>query len=390
MSRIWDSVSLESTLAVDVPIQSQEGDNAMLLKSPLKDLQAMSNQREILLADQEAKVVAGAVRKQFAEALQGHVVESQWGDGFGARSCELAHLALASLDAVGQSRRLCVVRLFIDVIQAFASIVVALCLPMEERASDARTLLAASGLSNTDIDSILADGHAAEEWRGTSEHLLAVVSGFQREQWVAADYHGGVMCPQVGTTAGVPLAGLVACAAISTCTRRIKGRLLDDGLLMILDGDEAQRWLDPEGRMRWPSDEAFANVGIVDDDVYAHLCPASEVEPAIARMATIIFEEYTKSGLSLHLQAMKTACLVTWQGEGSLGMRRHFEETISSHQEAPFTVFGKTLVLPATQAYRHVGCWARANMRHDREVALKSAIMKSAAKPLMRHVLRNT
>ena len=51
---------------------------------------------------------------------------------------------------------------------------------MEERVLDARALLAASGLGDAETSSILADGHAAEEWRGTSEHLLAVVSGFQR------------------------------------------------------------------------------------------------------------------------------------------------------------------------------------------------------------------
>ena len=102
----------------------------MLVKSHIKDQQSMSNQREILLADQEAKNIAGTLRRRLASSLDGHIVESQWGDGFGVRSCELAHLASSSFDAIGQAKRLCVVRLFIDVVQAFASIVVALCLPL--------------------------------------------------------------------------------------------------------------------------------------------------------------------------------------------------------------------------------------------------------------------
>ena len=173
--------------------------------------------------------MAGALRKQFASSLEGHIVDSQWGDGFGARSCELAHLALTSLGAIGHSRRLCVAMFSLDVIQAIASIVVALCLPMEERVADARELLVVAGFGDLGIDSIFADGHAADEWRGTSEHLLAVVSGFQTGQWISTDCHGGVFCSKVGTMAGVPLAGLIACAAISMRTRRIKKRLRGEG-----------------------------------------------------------------------------------------------------------------------------------------------------------------
>ena len=120
--------------------------------------------------------------------------------------------------------------------------------------------------------------------------------------------------------------------------------------------------------MAWPADDEFSNIGIVDDDVYAHVCVAADVTPSLGRMATVVFEEYTRSGLDLHLQVMKTACLVTWQGDGSTEARREFEQTVATHQGISFDVFGVAHVLPTTKAYKHVGFWTRANTSHDREV----------------------
>lgn len=54
-----------------------------------------------------------------------------------------------------------------------------------------------------------------------------------------------------------------------------------------------------------------SNIGIVDDDVDAHACEASNITASLRRMAKVVFEEYTRSGLGLHFQATKTACLVT-------------------------------------------------------------------------------
>ena len=45
---------------------------------------------------------------------------TQWGDGFGAKICELAHLGVEGWRSVGCARSLCVVTLFCDVVQAYA------------------------------------------------------------------------------------------------------------------------------------------------------------------------------------------------------------------------------------------------------------------------------
>ena len=49
---LMDPVSVEATLSLDVPMSCQGGDAAMLLKGPLKTLQALDNQRHICLSNQ--------------------------------------------------------------------------------------------------------------------------------------------------------------------------------------------------------------------------------------------------------------------------------------------------------------------------------------------------
>ena len=78
---------------------------------------------------------------------------------------------------------------------------------------------------------ILQENADSREWGDTSEHFKALVAAFQENQWAATDFDGGVMCSTVGTSAGVPLAGLVAATALSKVTRRIQSRLVAEGLV---------------------------------------------------------------------------------------------------------------------------------------------------------------
>ena len=50
----------------------------MLIKSPIKSAQELTNMREVLLADQEPKLVGSVLRERFAASLHGNIVESQF------------------------------------------------------------------------------------------------------------------------------------------------------------------------------------------------------------------------------------------------------------------------------------------------------------------------
>ena len=86
---------------------------------------------------------------------------------------------------------------------------------------------------------------------------------------------------------------------------------------------------------------------------------------------------------------LMTACLATWRDDGCKEAQRSFDARLCSHGGIFFDVFGTQHTLPATQAYKHVGCWTRANTSNDMGIALGCAVMRSAAQPLRKHVLRN-
>ena len=104
------------------------------------------------------------------------MVESQWGDGFGVVSCELAHLGLDACSAIGTAAGKTVVRRFMDVVQAFASIVVALTLPFLERSDDAIKLLEESGFFEATIVDILRDNVGCSECDNAALHMQGIVA----------------------------------------------------------------------------------------------------------------------------------------------------------------------------------------------------------------------
>ena len=127
----------------------------MLLKNALKNLQAMDNQRNICLADQPPKLVAGELRQRLVPHLQPNIVATQWGDGLGPASCEMAHLAVEGSASIAKTQGLTLVKVFMDVVQAFPSILVALSLPLKDRHDDTIMFLQAAGFGNEEVADII-------------------------------------------------------------------------------------------------------------------------------------------------------------------------------------------------------------------------------------------
>ena len=223
----------------------------MLLKSALKNLQAMDNQRNICLSDQVPKLVAGELRQRLVPVIGPHVVTSQWGDGLGPASCEMAHLAVECSASIASAGGQTLVRVFMDVIQAFPSIMVALSLPLADRHDDTVTFLAEAGFGHDEVSDILASNAAASEWTEVSQHFQEVMARFQEDQWMSVDQATGVMSSMVGCAAGVPLAGIIAIVALSKVTRRIQARLLAANLVLNVLTRDAQVALDPGLSMCW-------------------------------------------------------------------------------------------------------------------------------------------
>ena len=83
----------------------------MLVKSAINPAPCLKNRREIVVADEEPKVVGSIVRERLMKTFGKTIVPSQWGDGFGAASCELAHLGAESFGSIGAALKLTVIKI---------------------------------------------------------------------------------------------------------------------------------------------------------------------------------------------------------------------------------------------------------------------------------------
>ena len=96
-------------------------------------------------------------------------------------------------------------RVFIDVISAFASIVVALSLPLSQRNDDADDLLKGVWFSDAEVADIWASNAEAGDRGDASMHMRTRIANFQMHQWLATDGDEGAMRSKIGACEGCRL-----------------------------------------------------------------------------------------------------------------------------------------------------------------------------------------
>ena len=94
-------------------------------------------------------------------------------------------------------------------------------------------------------------------------------------------------------------------------------------------------------------------MSIVDDNAYAFLLDPDDAVTSVAAAATVIFEEYERSALRLHLDAKNTACMFSWAGKGARDVRIQVEDLVERLGGIPFSVAGRQLHLPLAARYKH-------------------------------------
>ena len=110
------------------------------------------------------------------------IVASQWGDGFGMASYGIAHLCLEGQLSIARSMKQTLARVFIDVIQAFPSMVVALTLRLQSRGEDTLAFFRSIGFAKDVVEQIIEDNAMAGELADVSDHVQAPFANFQENQ----------------------------------------------------------------------------------------------------------------------------------------------------------------------------------------------------------------
>lgn len=197
------------------------------------------------------------------------------------------------------------------------------------------------------------------------------------------------MCAKIGTCAGMTLAGLVAATSLSKATRRIQVRLVAAGVTANFDTTDAKHVFDPQGTTMWPDSVPIGKFCVVDDDVFVSLVAAKDAYSTASFIAGVVFEEYSRAGLQLHLKPAKTAVLVSWHGEGQTDARVDYYQAVYIDVGVRFEANGQHLALPSCSKYKHVGCWARADNKYCTDISVKAASIRTATASLKKHVLPN-
>ena len=83
------------------------------------------------------------------------------------------------------------------------------------------------------------------------------------------------------------------------------------------------------------------NACIINDNAYALLTNARKVIATTQTTMEIVYTNYRRAGLDLHLTKAKTACTVSWSGAESVECPCEFMDVIDAQNGIPFQYRGQ-------------------------------------------------
>ena len=181
------------------------------------------------------------------------------------------------------------------------------------------------------------------------------------------------------------MADVIACLALSAITKRIGAEIEALGLVAQLDQAPGSETFGGSGLMLRGALLA-RNVGIVDDECFPLIAPASEIVSGVARCVGVIFREYQLQGMEVHLKPGKTAVVIRAMGVGAKVLQERLPSLKA--QGIPFDDV-RSLRVCVTNEYKHLGCMLQEDGGFSSEVCQRSAIICAAARPLCRKLLSN-
>jgi hypothetical protein len=239
------------------------------------------------------------------------------------------------------------------------------------------------GFSNEEVADTMKDVHVLTEWDTVPPHLLQLITAMQRNTWASVDFAPGILLPTTGTQAGVPLADIVAMAAVSRVPRKVARTLRELQLVTQLDIQAACEFFGHDASSATTNDSYITEIGIVDDAAYPIFGDACSIIDKTSRAMTALYEIYAEHNLALNMAPTKTAAVPTYHGPGATHLKTTNPTTITVR-----TRWGEH-TLPVVDEYKHVGSQLASGARLAPEVAQKAAIINTSTTKLRNKVLAN-
>ena len=208
-----------------------------------------SGYRDVLLADDDGKAIMKYIRQQVMPNIAEIIGDTQYGSGFGGGETAFAHLGAQLFVDYAKHNRSSSALLFIDLSQAFASLVRRVC--MADPTSDEGWLsaLRASGYQDSEVKSIydavasiswLCDSHTEQDDssfssssssspNATSLFPLCLASSFYNNFWFSTQGLVNVVRTQRGSGAGTPLADIIFGLAMARVIYVLREEVSENG-----------------------------------------------------------------------------------------------------------------------------------------------------------------
>ena len=334
--------------------------------------------RDVLLADDDGKSLFKYIRTAIFPTASQFVFNTQYGSGFSGGECAIAHLSVQLFIDFARHARVSASLLFVDLVQAFASMIRKVCTCDPSGDEQWLASLRAAGFPEYDVQEIYTAISSAH-WIGeshegtcyTTSYPFAVAASVYRNSWFSTEGLVNVVKSNRGSGAGTPLADIIFALSIARVLTVLKQQIADAGLnVTIKDKHDVEI--------------EFTDISYHDDLVLPCVAPAQHIATCTASVAAIVYTVFTYFGFRLNFSAGKTEAIVVFAGPGSTAAARALCLAGSCVDVATGSL---STVLRFVSSYKHLGSMSNIAKSAAEEVTIRSSIITSETKRLRRKVL---
>ena len=338
--------------------------------------QDAQNHRAIFISNVSANLYHSAIRSRLEKAWTVGLEALQQGGrkGFGT---DLSHHLIQSFLAWGRETNKTTAILFVDLQQAFYSVIRASLFSKAVSSDSLKQALQDFGILPQDFHEILDTTGQDFALAGLPSHCQHVVMDFFTSSYFKMASTPGVVATKRGTRPGDPLGDLLFNMVFKLVMADMKQQVMNQTDLC---------WLRAAGTLdeiSAPAGNGFFQLAFVDDLACAfQIEDGKQLMPTLGLMTSALHDSARRRGLQLNYKTGKTEAMVHPTGAGARKIRHDIWHTRGV--VLPVVVDQGVVHLRLTKAYRHLGTFLQEKSVTTKDRQLRTQGAKQAMGTLMR------